>query len=131
MANKTPILYTKDFYDEIFMKRLNNFTNYWKDKVDVTKIVLNEHKIHKERIINDYIIPISYLIYSFIYTKYSRFQFIKNLQIENNLNYTMYKEFFNNKQEYDFICLQEINIKQWDNISTNMALDNYNIDDMF
>lgn len=31
------------------------------------------------------------------------------------------------KQEYDFICLQEINIKQWDNISTNMALDNYNI----
>ena len=54
-------------------------------------------KKHKENIIKYYIIPVAYLIYSFIYTKYYNIQFKKNIDIQNDLNYKMYSFVFDHR----------------------------------
>ena len=51
-------------------------------------------KAQKKLLISNYIIPLAYLIYSYIYTKFFNFQIKKNIQIENDLNYEMYRFFF-------------------------------------
>ena len=94
----------KNFYNEIFIARINTLFNQWKSDVDVSNIkndsfrdssgkLIGKEK-HKERIVKNIVIPVSYLIYSYIYVKYSNFQHKRNIQLENNLNYEMYKSFF-------------------------------------
>ena len=94
----------KNFYNEIFIARINTLFNQWKNDVDVSNIkndsfrdssgkLIGKEK-HKERIVKNIVIPVSYLIYSYIYVKYSNFQHKRNIQLENNLNYEMYKSFF-------------------------------------
>lgn len=94
----------KNFYDEIFITRINTLFIQLKNDVDVSNIKndsfmdssgnpIGKEK-HKERIIKNIVIPVSYLIYSYIYLKYSNFQHKRNIQLENNLNYEMYKSFF-------------------------------------
>ena len=90
---------TKDFYNDIFIKKIKSLEN-WESEVDVSGAKLStlsssNQAAHKKRIIYNYILPISYLIYSFIYTKYFDYQIKKNIQMESVLNFNMYKFFFN------------------------------------
>ena len=84
----------EDFFDENFYKKLKGIIKNYEDKINTKNIVDKEKEIHKKRMVNDYLIPIAYLIYSFIYTKYYNNQLRRTIVIENNLNYEMYKFFF-------------------------------------
>lgn len=81
-------------YNTIFKDKIDTFVKKWEPNVIVTKIKNSEQKDQREIIISNYIIPLCYLIYSFIYTKFFNLQIKKNIQIENDLNYEMYKFFF-------------------------------------
>ena len=90
----------QSFFNQ-YKNKIVTLVNEWKKNVNVSRI---KNKVpgqqddpqqdQREIIINNYIIPLSYLIYSFIYTKFFNLQIKKNIQIENDLNYEMYKFFF-------------------------------------
>ena len=89
----------KDYFNNEFLKRIeifkNKFINSNKIKTDTLE---NSNKIEqKQRIIDNYIIPLSYLIYGYIYTKYYDIQREK-MNIKNNaLIFKMYESFFSHK----------------------------------
>ena len=89
-----PILNTNKnntFYDSIFLKRIQNVINNAENKIVKTNMIIDNGKIIQEkRIINDYIVPLSYLIYSFIYTKYYNYQLKIQMIFENKLYYSMF-----------------------------------------
>jgi hypothetical protein len=89
-----PILNTNKnntFYDSIFLKRIQNVINNAENKIVKTNMIIDNGKIIQEkRIINDYIVPLSYLIYSFIYTKYYNYQLKTQMMLENKLYYNMF-----------------------------------------
>jgi hypothetical protein len=93
----------KDFYNDIFLNDINTISTRLKDKVKTVDI-FNEKSIktdnknkHKNVIVGNYIIPITYLIYSYIYIKFYNYQFKNQIIIENKLNYEMYKFVFSHK----------------------------------
>ena len=85
---------TQEFFKTIFIDKIDNIITNLGATVDVKKIKNNQTNAQKKLVISNYIIPLSYLIYSYIYTKFFNFQIKKNIQIENDLNYEMYKFFF-------------------------------------
>ena len=66
----------------------------------------NNLKIHQNKIINNYLVPLCYLIYSFIYIKFNKLQLKKNIRQNNQLNEKMYSYFFN----YDNPVIKNVNI---------------------
>lgn len=87
----------KDFYTDQFMKKINLFIDDAQHsyKINISKIKTGENSKHIKNILDYYILPIAYLIYSFIYTKYYNYQIKRNINLESVLNYNMYKFFFN------------------------------------
>ena len=133
MATKYIILdntIAPNFYKGVFMVRIKNLIDEYEKKVNntkikkfqnltnPTKITTNPTKIkdsHRKTIIKKYIIPIAYLIYSYIYTKYYDFQTKKIIRINNELNYTNYKYFF----DYENPVIKKVNVffyKEFENI---------------
>jgi hypothetical protein len=79
------------FFDSIFLKKIQNvINNAEKNIVQTNNIKYNGKDIQKKRIVNDYIVPLSYLIYSFIYTKYYNYQLKNQMIVENKLYYSMF-----------------------------------------
>ena len=79
------------FFDSIFLKKIQNVINNAESKyVQNNNIIDNGKGIQKKRIVNDYIVPLSYLIYSFIYTKYYNYQVKTQMIVENKLYYSMF-----------------------------------------
>lgn len=105
MAGKYIIL-DPDFYKDVFMQRIINLIDEYKGKVQDEKILTAWKDQHKKTIIKKYIIPIAYLIYSYIYTKYYDFQTKKIIRINNELNYTNYKYFF----DYENPVIKKVNV---------------------
>ena len=97
---------TTNFYKNVFMERITNLINEYKTKVNDKKILPYWKDKHKETIIKKYIIPVAYLIYSYIYTKYYDFQTKKIIRINNELNYTNYKYFF----DYENPVIKKVNV---------------------
>ena len=95
------ILNTKDFYNDIFIKNIEGAIN--KNKVNVKDTIFktnvtNESKtIHNERMIKMYMIPLMYLIYSFIYIKFYKDKRLKNAISTVDLDYNMYGFVFDHK----------------------------------
>ena len=79
------------FFDSEFLKRIQNVINNAEKNIVQTKNIIDNGKIIQEkRIVNDYIVPLSYLIYSFIYTKYYNYQLKTQMILENKLYYSMF-----------------------------------------
>jgi len=87
------------FYKDIFIKQINNIiTKYTTSNIIITSnIKSGQQNDQKKIIIENNLIPLSYLIYGYIYTKYYKFQLRKETTIMNNLNYEMYKFVFSHK----------------------------------
>jgi DNA repair exonuclease SbcCD ATPase subunit len=98
ISNQYPILSDykiNTFFDSIFLKKIQNVINNAEEKMVHTNIIKNngngkDKELQKKRIVNDYIIPLSYLIYSFIYTKYYNYQLKTQMMSENRLYYSMF-----------------------------------------
>lgn len=93
----------KDFYNDIFLNDINTISTRLKDEVKTIDIFNgksikdNDRNKHKNVIVGNYIIPITYLIYSYIYIKFYNYQFKNQIIVENKLNYEMYKFVFSHK----------------------------------
>ena len=87
------------FFNDVFMNQINNIIKkYTENNIVLTKnIKPDQHKEQKRIIITNNIIPLSYLIYGYIYTKFYNFQLRKETFLMNNFNYEMYKFIFNHK----------------------------------
>jgi hypothetical protein len=84
-----------NFFDTDFLAKINNkIINAKNSIVKINEIKENNRSIHKERIVNDYVIPLSYLIYSFIYTKYYSYQLKTAMNLENKYYYNMFGYIF-------------------------------------
>jgi hypothetical protein len=133
-----------DFYNDIFMKNIRVLIKNNKKYVDTSFITKNKKdanpsnkiKITKlvdkqqERIIGDYLIPLSYLIYSYIYQKFYVMQQRKDIIMENKLNYTMYQYFFSHKNP----IIKKVNVyfyNSYNNISLSKSKNNKNIEPKF
>lgn len=83
------------FFDDKFLLKLQEETNKIKEEYIITNQIKNESKeIHKQRIAMDYIIPLCYLIYSFIYTKYFSYQIKIQYDLENKVYFSMFNYMF-------------------------------------
>jgi len=87
------------FYKDIFIKQINGIIKkYTASNIIITSnIKSKQQNDQKKIIIENNLIPLSYLIYGYIYTKYYKFQLRKETSIMNNLNYEMYKFVFSHK----------------------------------
>jgi len=125
----------KDFYSDIFLNDIDEITNQLKNKVK-TEDIFNEKSIrkndiekHKKLLISNYIIPLTYLIYSYIYIKFYNYQFKNQIIVENKLNYEMYKFVFSHKNP----IIRKVNIFLYkyykDQLHGNKKID-FTIDDV-
>jgi len=85
----------KDYFDKEFINRINIFKNTFKEYIQTATLKGPNIDKQKNRIIDNYIIPLSYLIYGYIYTKYNDKQKEKRNFINNNLAFNMFDYFFN------------------------------------
>ena len=109
--NYTYIIYNPklDFYNDVFMSNIYNIienrktnvrTNFFDKNNKLVENIELKGKIQnkqQERIIKDYMIPLSYLIYSYIYQRFYILQQKRDIMMENKLNYKMYQYFFSHK----------------------------------
>lgn len=95
------ILNNTTFYENDFLVNFNKIINNKKNTVTTNifnnSVSNNEKATHKTRMIENYIIPLCYLVYSFIYTKFYRIQITKEIVDDNDvkfkmLNYVFYHE---------------------------------------
>jgi hypothetical protein len=83
-------------YTDLYDKRINEFFNTYKKKVKTSFFqTVVKKKDQRKHIIRNYIIPISYLLYSYIYTKYYNLQLKKEIKNESDTIYEMYGFLFN------------------------------------
>ena len=126
--------YSINFYNDIFMNDIYNIINERRNDVRTNFIKLEPNKIgnkieenkikkvkdkQQERIIKDYLIPLSYLIYSYIYQKFYVVQQRKDIILENKLNYKMYQYFFSHKNP----IIKKVNVYFY-NIYNNLLPNN-------
>ena len=106
---------------------MDNFITECENKVNTNHYTTNNEKNKfKTKIVKYYIVPICYLIYSFIYTKYFKSQMQKEMRINNDLNYDMYKYFFNDGNP----IIKKVNVqlyKQFQGINNNKKNVNKNM----
>ena len=98
------ILQRKEFYKTNFESVLDNLIGEKMSSVNVTGLTIPTGKnmksyqeTHQKRVIRDYIVPLIYLIYSMVYTKFYNNQCVKQIQFESKLNYNMYSYVFSHK----------------------------------
>lgn len=115
------------YVKNIFNTRLKEVIDIWTAKVNTNSIITDQQDTHKKIIIKNYTIPIAYLIYSFIYTKYFNYEFKKNIQIQNNLNYDMYKFFFSHQNP----IIKKVNVFFYTEFKQSNLNANKNIRDLF
>ena len=80
-----------------YLKNIDGKYTFYQNKVDNTHISNPKKDLHKTRMIKDYLFPLLYLIYSYIYQKFYILQQRKYIIMENDFNYKMYKYFFSHK----------------------------------
>jgi hypothetical protein len=132
--------YTINFYNDIFMNDIYNIINERGKNVKTNFITIDPvkkennleiNRIKKvkdkqqERIIKDYLIPLSYLIYSYIYQKFYIVQQRKDIILENKLNYKMYQYFFSHKNP----IIKKVNVyfyNLYNNLLPNNSKNNKN-----
>jgi hypothetical protein len=98
------IINNKKFYSGIFLKKLKNTESDFKKLIKntslgkpppPTKNIKNHEKNkHKNHVATTYIIPLIYLIYSYIYIKYYKNIKCKKLFIQSKLDYELYNNVF-------------------------------------
>ena len=102
-----------------YKRSIDTFIKDCENKVNASRYTNSgEETKFKKRIVKYYIVPICYLIYSFIYTKYFKSQMQKEVRINNDLNYDMYKYFFNDGNP----IIKKVNVqlyKQFQGINKN------------
>ena len=84
-----------DYFDKEFTNRINIFKKFFKQYIQKGSLVNPNIDKQQNRILDNYIIPLSYLIYGYIYTKYNDMQKEKRNIINNNLAFNMFDYFFN------------------------------------
>lgn len=85
-----------DVLEGVMNNNLNNVKIQSSKGINVSNNI-EEQELHKKRVLRDYIIPLAYLIYSFIYIKYYNYQYKRMIYYENKLNYDMYSFFFSHE----------------------------------
>ena len=99
------ILKQKDLFNDVFLQQINNIiklytsnsiTNISNSKTNIitNNIKKNDQKRQKEVMIRNNIIPLSYLLYGYIYNVFYTNQLRKEKSIMNNLEVEMYKFVF-------------------------------------
>lgn len=125
--NQYPILnnYTNNtFFNNNFLTKYENVINNVKNEIVKTEnIKENNIPIHKERILNDYLVPLSYLIYSFIYTKYYNYQLKNQMMLENKLYYSMFGYVFQHSNP----VIKKVNVNLYHYFKTEKSSDNSEI----
>ena len=112
-----------DIIDTIIEKRKNNIKN--------ENINNNKKEIHKEKMVKLYIIPLTFLIYSYIYIKYYNKQIIIENESENKLNFEIFTKFL---FSHDNPVIKKVNVffhklyKKDNNILNNNKKENTNTD---
>ena len=83
-------------YAYIYDQKIDDFFKLYKSKIKTIFFETPDNKKTQRRhIIKNYIIPISYLLYSYIYTKYYNIQLKKSIKNESDTIYEMYGFLFN------------------------------------
>ena len=83
-----------DFYVREFETKVNTVSNTEQGKISVSKIKNDKKNDHKKIMSNIYIIPLAFLIYSYIYVKYYNQRIIVENRSENKLNFEIFTKFF-------------------------------------
>lgn len=78
-----------------FRDRLEKTFNTYKDSVDVSKFTSSSNQNNqKYKVMYDYLFPLCYLIYGYIYQEYNKKQVERHLFMKNEKTYDMYLYFF-------------------------------------
>lgn len=86
-------------------------------------LALRGQILHKRRIINEYIVPICYLIYSFIFMKYYYFQKRRSVKVVGDINYKMYEYIF----DYKNPIIKKVNVFIYKNVKDSIGTMKNNI----
>jgi hypothetical protein len=87
-----------DFYNDFYINELKKLYDENKNNIQTYNIPQNQQEIHKRRMIEQYLIPLGYLIYSYIYQNYYKIQQIREKENEYTTDiYFIYKYFFDFK----------------------------------
>lgn len=95
----------------------NNRKNNTLNEDQKQKLALRGQALHKRRMINDYIVPIAYLIYSFIFIKYYYFQKRRAVKVVGDITFKMYEFMF----DYKNPIIKKINVYIYKNIKDSLT----------
>jgi len=97
----------ENFYQDYYLSELNNVFNHYKNNVQTNQFTTQTNKNQEQkRILNTYIFPLCYMIYSYIYQKYNEKQVERHLYSKNNEIYHMYNYFF----DYNNPIIKKVNV---------------------
>ena len=82
-----------------------------------TGLALRGQILHKRRMINEYIVPICYLIYSFIFMKYYYFQKRRAVKVVGDVSYKMYEYMF----DYKNPIIKKVNVFIYNNVKDSFG----------
>jgi hypothetical protein len=95
----------RDYFDNEFINRINIFKKMFKKKnplnndqyVKTGNLKNNNKNTQIDRMVDNYMIPLSYLVYGYIYTKYTDIEREKRNLKNNEIAFNMFKYFFDHK----------------------------------
>ena len=109
------------FFDSIFLKKIQDVINNAESEYVQNNNIIESGKItQRRRIVNDYIVPLSYLIYSFIYTKYYNYQLKTQMILENKLYYSMFGYIFKHNNP----VIKKVNVNLYNYFKNEKVVDN-------
>ena len=106
-----------NFFTEQYLNKLNDYINALSKMVKTNSII--QQNLHKNRLIKYYIVPISYLLYSYAYIKYQKERFFKEIFFQNKLNYDMQVNYVYN---YKNPVIKKVNVyfyKKYENLKSS------------
>ena len=106
-----------NFFTEQYLNKLNDYINALSKMVKTNSII--QKNLHKNRLIKYYIVPISYLLYSYAYIKYQKERFFKEIFFQNKLNYDMQVNYVYN---YKNPVIKKVNVyfyKKYENLKSS------------
>lgn len=105
-------------YDK-FINKTNDFIKTKqgnvKNNIFTNKVDNNNKEVHKKRMVKNYLLPLSYLIYSKIYSDFYKKQSVHKLLNENALNFNMYNNVFDHQNP----IIKKVNIFLDNNLKNN------------
>jgi len=85
-----------NLYNELFYKKLQDFIENNKIIIALIRIKPEQRTEQQNRLIKNYVIPLSYLLYSYAYIKYQKKMNLKELMLRNKREYDIMNNFMFN-----------------------------------